>query len=382
MTDDVHFFLSASSAFRWRYCSGSASLAPLFPEPDTDDARAGTASHWYGSELLLGRTPGDTAPNGVMIDDDMRAGAMMWVEDVQNLIKKYEGRSTATLQVEVKGQATDIHPEHCGGTPDSVLILHGVKRIIIGDYKYGHGEVDPFENEQCLIYANQIADQIGLDGSDDQQWTVEFRIIQPRCYTADGPVRSWASNLAALRGHFNKLRDAAEAALSPNTQVTSGPWCKHCPARGPCKANRQATMSALDIASAAAIEPLTPDSVSFELGLLERASELINSRKVAMEMQAEQFIKRGKSVPGYGMTVTKTHLKWKSEHDAATIRALGEAYGIRLDKEEFITPTQAIGKGIDETVINAYAHRPAGAMKLAKDSTSRIIRILQNNPTQ
>ncbi len=374
-----HFFLSASSAFRWRYCAGSASLAPLFPEPETDDSRAGTAAHWYGAEILQGRTPAPTAPNGILLSEEMKQGAQVWVDDVHGVVARYAGRSTATVIVEQKGQARDIHPEHCGGTPDTVILLPGVKRIIVSDFKFGHAEVDPFENDQLLIYTSQVIDDIGLTGADDQQWTVEFRIIQPRCFTADGPVRSWASNVAALRHHWNDLRAAATRALAPNAPTVSGPWCRNCPARGPCNAAKRATMNAVDVSKAAAIEPLTPDSVSFELGLLERAEEAIKSRITAMEQHAEQFIRQGKTVPGYGMQPKKTNLTWKSDISKPDIAALGTAYGVTLAKDEFITPTQAIAKGIDASVINAYAHRPTGGLRLTKDDNSRIIRILQQH---
>lgn len=375
-----HYFLSASSAFRWRYCAGSAALAPLFPEPDTDESREGTAAHWYGAEILLGRTPGPSAPNGVLLSEEMKQGAMVWVDDVRSIVKRYEGRSTATVMVEQKGQARDIHPEHCGGTPDTVIILPGVKRIVIPDFKFGHGEVDPIENDQQLVYTSQVIDDMGLTGADDQLWTVEFRIIQPRCYTVDGPVRSWSSNLAALRGHFNQLRHAATLALQANAPTVSGPWCRHCPARGPCVTAKRATMNAVDVSKDAAIEPLTPDSVSFELGLLYEAADRIKSRITAMEQQGEQFIKQGKSVPGFGMKPVQTRLAWRNDLVKSDIAALGAAYGVTLDKGEFITPTQAIAKGIDDAVISAYAHRPNGGMKFTKDDTSRIVRILQANP--
>lgn len=381
MSTAEHYFLSASSAFRWRYCAGSAALAPLFPEPDTDDSREGTASHWYGAEVLQGRTPEASAPNGVLLSEEMKQGAMVWVDDVRNLVKRYEGRSTATVMIEQKGQARDIHPEHCGGTPDTVIILPGVKRIVVLDYKYGHAEVDPIENEQLLVYTSQVIDDMGLDGKDEQQWTVEFRIIQPRCFTADGPVRWWASNVAALRPHWNDLRRAATQALLPNAPTVSGPWCRNCPARGPCATAKRATMNAVDVSKDAAIEPLTPDSVSFELGLLYEAADRIKSRITAMEQQGEQFIRQGKPVPGFAMKAQQTRLAWRADLSKSDIVAMGAAYGVVLDKGDFITPTQAIAKGIDDTVINAYAHRPNGGMKFTKEDSSRIIRILQAHPT-
>lgn len=377
-----HEFFAASFAPVWGHCSAAASMAVMFPGEDNDDTRAGTASHWCGSETLLNRNPGTLAPNGVVVTNEIRDGACMWVDDVRAAQRKYKDAGVQTLFVERKVMATSIH-KMCGGTVDSALFVStppNKRRIIVWDYKFGHREVDVEWNEQLAVYVLGLLEMLKQNGMNEQYIDVELRIVQPRCYTSQGPIRTWEGKASDLRALWNQLHMRAADSLTPNPVATSGSHCLDCPARHACGAARKSAMAAMDYSHRGMVEPLTAEAISFELDALERAAEAIKTRMTGLEAQAVQMLRQGKLIPGYGVKDTVGHLSWRSTMQPESIDALGAMFGVSLRKDApFITPTQALAKGIDEAVINAYAERPNRGVKLYKQDSAMIRRILNRS---
>lgn len=350
----------------------------MYPEADSDASREGTAAHWVAECLLSGKPEhpiGTMAPNGVVVTDEILLGAKVYADNVRQTLAKYRDEPQV-LVLEQPVKCGSIHPEYCWGTPDARLWLPRKQRLILWDFKFGHGEVEVVDNDQLLVYLSGILDSIGVDGLSDQELMVEFRIVQPRCYTADGPIRTHAFRAHEARTHFNQLAAAAEQALRPNPPTVSGPHCAYCPARHACSTARRAAMSAVDYTGTSMPEPVTAEALSFELELLERAEEAIKARKTGIAAQVESFLRAGKQVPGYALEQASGRRKWRAEHNVTTLKALGAMYGINLIKEEPITPTQAKQKGVDASVIEAYSEVPSAGMRLVKQDLSRITRIL------
>lgn len=373
----AHAFLAPSSAAGWRRCPSYAVMVAMFPQADTDATREGTASHWVAERIISRHkepTAGTVAPNGVFLSQEMIEGAKVYANDVLATVKHYEqSEKSLTLVVEAPVKVPRIHAEHCYGTPDAYLYIPGKKRLIVWDYKFGHKEVEVVENDQLIVYAAGILDSVQVS---DLEAVVEFRVVQPRCFTAEGPIRKWAFAAHEMRGHVNQLQDAATRALQPNPPTLSGSHCEFCPGRHACQTARRAAMASVDYAGVSMIEPVTPEAVSFELDLLERAKEAIDARLTAMRAQAEQFLRSNKSVPGYGLQDTKGRRRWKPEYTLDMLKSLGAMYNLSIVKEEPITPTQAKAAGIDDAVIAAYSEVPSNGVKLVKQDPNRIIRIL------
>ena len=74
------------------------------------------------------------------------------------------------------------------------------RRLIVWDYKNGHGEVKAEGNSQLINYAEAIRAHLGIDHERDQGVTLTLRIVQPHVYRSSGPVDSWTGALSDIRG--------------------------------------------------------------------------------------------------------------------------------------------------------------------------------------
>ena len=371
-----HFPLSLSSAPVWGHCPAYVQMTMAFPQVPTTESMEGEAAHWYGEQRLKNIIgPHDRAPNGIVLNDEMRESAGVYIRDVWDAMLKYPG---SQVGIEFYGAARSIHPEHCGGTVDAYLFNRSLMLLITWNFKHGHGEVSEFENFQEIGYTRMLLDYLGIDGYQEQFLTVQNRIVQPRCYTAKGIVRTWEYKAVEIRGLVNQLVAAGQRALEPIPEAKSGDYCVHCPGRHSCPAARRVAMNAIDYSGKNIPELMTPDAISFELQLLERAKKAIEARYTGMLELAESTIKRGTLVPGYGLEPTYGRLSWTTP--LAAIKMLGNDYGKALTKEVPITPTQAIDAGVPKEIVQKYSERPKSGMRIAKQDADEIRRVLSRAP--
>lgn len=381
--EQLHAILAPSSAHEWVECTFSVVGQRPFPDEETDEAKEGTASHWVGSSVLEAYKTtdeaaqinplsyiGTQAPNGVIINESMAEGALEYVNDV--LVMMQAHAMLKVLMVEQRVYAPRIN-KHCWGTPDAFAYDEKTGTLYIWDYKYGHRYVSVFENWQLICYAAAILDTLlSIDGRTEQYITIVFRIVQPRCYQAEGIVREWKINAGDLRGYVNRLQSAADEALSNNPKVKTGPHCRDCRARFACKGAQTAAMNALEYSGegAANLSILPPDALGVELQMLERGSQIIKDRYDALKAQAEGLVLAGHNVPGWGGSSTYGHRKWSKP--TAEVLSIGKLLGHDLKKpDQPITPNQALKLGIDESVINAYSDKPKTGFKLIRDDGSK-----------
>lgn len=358
-----HSPLAPSSAARWVHCPASVKLSEQFP-PLTEHPSGpeGDAAHWVAYSMLKSHTPeaGDLAPNGLPVTDEMLQGALQHVNAIFSSCNSHGG--LRRVRMEEREQMPSIH-EQAFGTPDAVIDLaDSIGEIIIQDYKFGHGEVEEFENWQLAMYARGVLDRLGFDGHVEQHLTIVFRIVQPRCYTANGTVREWRTKAANLRAMWNKLKASAEESLGPDPSYRVGEHCTHCPGRRACPAFKRAGADAMDYAGTGAPIGLKGESLALELSFVERYLGLLQAKHDALVEQAEYEIRSGQRVPGRALEPGRGAVKWAVPDDE--VIALGEMLEIDLcKKREPITPTQA-KKLLDETVIDAYSERVPGKLKL------------------
>lgn len=405
MTDvvDAHAPLSPSGAGVWAHCAGSVSLAAQFPEPITDETKEGNAAHWVAASILCqwksegGRSPlmhseylGSADPDGTIVTLEMLEGAEMYCDEIAEKIEGIERQGIATvwdrLQVEQRVYATErIHPDNWG-TCDAWLYVPELPALMIWDFKFGFLDVPAFENMQLLNYYEAIAQGIGLDGLTDQQVCVEMYAIQPRCFTANGPIKTWFVKGSDLRGHANQLRTAAHAATAPNPSTTTGSHCRYCPARHVCQAAQKAAMAGVEYIATAVPDVLSGAGVSFEVATLRRAKADIEYRLEAMEEDAQSRITAGKTVPGFRVQRTAGRRKWTAEIEV--IRNMGAMLGANLIADEKAkTPHQAelelkrkgLAKSAVDTMIAPLTAQPSSGTKLVADDGSEARRIFSQN---
>ena len=355
----THSPLAPSSAYRYVFCPGSVPLSQRYPELEEGEAAAeGTASHWAGSEQLLGQAVhlGSVAPNGIVITQEMLDGAQLWIDAV--------GGPHPELMVEQRVAMPRVH-EAAFGTPDTWrwFAADGVLRLY--DYKYGYGIVEAPNNWQCIQYVCGVLDLLGIDGRNDQEVWVEIVIIQPRAPHPDGRVRTWRVRASDLRAMFNKLHMAAAEAMGPAPRTVSGSHCLHCPAAAHCQTLQRSTYAAADYLGDTATFELDTAASAYELQLLEHLEALVSARLKARLADIESRLKRGQSVPGFAMEPSYGRRTWK---DHAEVIMLGDLLGVDLrTAAEAITPNQA-KKLVDASVIDAYAHTPTTGLKLVRDT--------------
>lgn len=369
MQAPAHAPLAPSSADIWGApdgCRGSVQMQTLYPErEESPDAREGTAAHWYVTEMLQGRDPGPVAPNGVPITAEMIDCAQGILIDVLDTMRAHPN---ATLLVEQRVDIPIVHAQNWG-TPDVVLIDYVARLIVIWDYKYGHKYVPPW-TLQLVDYALGTLQKVA-PCADWSHWTVSLNIAQPRNYHASGPIREWQINGGKLLDEYQPiLATAAAEAMAPNPTLRTGPHCLYCSARHACEALQRAGGVAIDVAGQVTPVDLPPAAVGLELRKIKDAIARLEARATGLEELALSTIRGGVGVPFFTAEHTTGREKWNVPPDE--VFALGDALGVSgLRKPaEAVTPNQARDAfkkaGIDGSVINAYAERPRGALRLVR----------------
>lgn len=356
------YLLRASQAHRWVKCSAWSLMTRGVPElSDPTIREEGTAWHWAALMIWLGHAVdiGTAAPNGVRITEEMIDA----VEEYLDRIRSRGGRPMLEYEV----GAPRIHPE-CGGTCDSWNFVPERMTLYVDDGKFGYRWVDPYENWQLLVYVCGLLDHIGI--VDDRHITVEMSIFQPRAYRRDGPWFVWRANAAELRTYFNILNNAAHTVLSPFAKCVTGPWCTQCDGRLACDAYDQAVDNALEVSYEPVNNELTPIRLDAELMRVERATEILEARKVALLARAEMYMREGKQLKHYNMSPGRSRAAWKPGLEAS-LKAMGVPF-----KERPITPTQVKErKLLPVEVVAALSERPVAGLKVARVDENRAARV-------
>lgn len=378
-----HAFLAPSAAARWVQCPGSARMEAQYPEQgDQQAAREGIAAHWVMeflmSDVLNMAKPciGGQTPNGVYITREIWESGETIFEDVVNTLGP-NWRSMAIVERRVN--IPRVHPSLNWGTPDvRAWTAAGDRRTLrVWDLKHGHKHVDVYENWQlldyaagCMTEANEWAQANGQPAFPETHVDIVLRVVQPRSYHRDGPIREWRLTAEELRSYVFRLSMAADEAAGDNPPLKPHPdACENCSARHACPALQAAAYRAVDISMQAQALDLPPAALGLEARLLTDARALLDARLSGLEEQIRSNYRNGVNVPHWTLVPGSARVKW-SKPDAEVL-LLGEVMGASLAKTpEPITPTQAQTKGIDPEFIKAYSFTPPGAMKLIVDDGS------------
>lgn len=365
-----HSILAPSSAARRIQCPGSTLLEAAYPETEaTPEAAEGEASHWAAAEMLSGRLVdiGQIAPNGVVLTPEMVEGADLYYDDVVRTLKPY-GVEPRQGAVEQQIAIPRVHPQSFG-TPDYAVWLR-FGSLAVWDYKFGHRYVEVYENPQLVEYVAGLLHGILLQGYSDQAIDVTVKIVQPRAYHRNGPIRSWSFKASDIRAHINIAETAAHEALGPEPRQRVGPECRDCRARHACVTLQRAAMRELDEASREQPLELPPAALGLELAMLREGIKRMEARASGLEEQALAQVKRGVQVPGWSAEHGAGRQRWAKS--AAEVLAVGSMFGLDLAKPvEPVTPVQAVAKGLLPEMLAVLAETPRGGAALVRDNGSR-----------
>jgi len=355
-------------------CPGSLQLQEQFPElTESEDARWGTAAHWCMERGLTPTAPavnvGDLAPNGVVVDAEMLETADMLVDDVVATLGPHWADHVV---IERPVTVPRIHPTDCWGTPDVRAWQPGFK-LYVWELKGGHDHVEVFENWQMIGQVAGICDEphVKAFGRSDQEIEVIMRVVQPRSYHRDGPIREWRCMLSDLRGYINRMQMAVEVALGDDPPTRTNDGCKHCSARWPCPSSQKAGAAIVEYSGNSTPLNMPPAAVGLELAILKRAAKMLEARITGMTIQAEALLRSGQHVPFFGLVPSTGRTKWVKS--SADVLNMGLMLGHNLAKApEPITPNQAAKLGIDPAIIGAYSETPQGVkLELLTDDNAR-----------
>lgn len=378
--------LTPIGAREWFFCEGSQSIQE--GEPDKSDrTRDNIACHWLANEILASYiTPNaalkaveeysDTlAPNDVLIDDEMMEAAKLYITDIL-MYNNHAGLMRATKLDE------EINLDHfCPGMKgviDASVFNPKNAEIVIWLLKYEYGHIEVLENPELMLYAWAIMEEMGIDGISDQSLTVSFRLIQPRSFHHDGPVRTWQINGSDLRTFFNQLKFSAAVAMKGTGRCTTGTHCRYCRGTHKCKALTKTVYNAIDVVTGPMPVELKGSNLAVELKLLRRISDLLKYRLSGVETQVERNLLKGDVLPGYKLKQGYGRKRWRKDTDTGEVLMMSDIMGVDLRKPDNLdTPTQAIVKfkklakaqkvEYDETLIEQYFETPKTSLKVIED---------------
>jgi hypothetical protein len=373
--------LRPSGAPRWAGqgepgCPGSFVLEQLFPEDeDSPEAREGTAGHFYVTEAVQGRFHpiGTVTPNGHPIDAEMVECGQSYVADVSRELGEAARYPTpSAFGVEQKlTMRRWIHPD-CEGTPDTFLLNLAARRLVVWDYKYGHRYVDPYRHPQMVSYVAGVFEAYDLEAADVADLEIIVRVVQPRNYSAAGPIREWRTTGAVILEEIARLRAAALAAKTPSAPTLTGSHCRDCSAIHACEANRRMGGYAMDVAGRSTPDVMPPDALGLELRNLDRALKRLEARRDGLATVALDAINKGANVPYWSRGFGKGRERWVAP--LPEVFAMGDMLGVELRKPAALTPNQARDAGVDASVIAAYSETPTGAAKLVPVDDNRAVK--------
>lgn len=344
----LHAPIPPSSAARIEVCPGSRAKEAAHPQEETIEKREGTASHWAAQRLLLGDVVfvGETADNGVVLNDEMIAGARMYSSHIME--------RGPVGDVEVVTASGALHPDNWG-TPDHSVWVQEAMTLYIDDYKYGHKYVTPVLNRQCINYALLKAKELLLP----PHAKVVITIVQPRSYHRDGPIRTWATTVGDLQEPGRKLAAAFMLSMQHDAPVNASDvdQCEDCSARMDCEAFLAEVYRSADYGYSPAPLGMTPAAKAKHRKLLYRAEKFIKSAREGLDEDIKSTLRMRSNVPGFAMLSKKGRIGW-NDAAAADMLDIGVAYGVKMSKPAMITPTQAIAAGIPPEVIAMYSYSP------------------------
>lgn len=379
-----HSIIPPSAAGIWGKpggCTGWVIMAQTYPETEESiESKEGTASHEIAERMNQANARarieyptkekiiGSIASNGVVFTEEMYDAAEMFANDVGIIMKKTSVFGGPHLGIERRIEAKRIH-ELSYGTTDAFLYAADSGHLYIWDYKFGFEVVEAYENWQSINYLAGIIEELEINGLDDQYTTVHVRIVQPRAFHRDGPIREWVVKASDLRAYFNILHGNAHKALGLYAEYKTGSHCKHCPGRHACPAALKAGLGLYEVAAKPVPVELGAEALAVQYSIVHRARKQLEYLESGFGEQIKALFRSGANVQGYRVEEGEGRERWTKPLEE--VIHMANMLGHNLLKGSTITPNAARKLGIDEAVIKEYTERPKTGLKIVPDNGSK-----------
>jgi hypothetical protein len=272
-------------------CPGSALMESRFPEAgDKAAAAEGTAAHWCMQQLFDGWAPDVAVADGQDRDGHPLRAKWSRARNCWSMTcarPSGDHRPTVVEQRVANSARPPVgqlgHARRARVGPDPFT---GTTTLYLWDFKYGHGIVEAFENWQLIDYVAGIVDEMRHVPED--RITVVMRVVQPRAYHRDGPVREWRVRATNCATTCFACPWRPTKPHRPQPECKPQPAaCENCTARHACEALQRAAYRGMDLARQAQASELTPAALGLEMRYLTDASKLMGARLTGLMAQAE-----------------------------------------------------------------------------------------------
>lgn len=358
ITRPAHSPLGASGAERWMECPGSVALLNemKLPESDEPDYRiAGTAAHAALEKCLREGLDGweimGEEFNGIKADVTMADAIQVFLDTVRPAMTP-----AAKTYIEYGIDNPEFHPLFYGTVDYGVI---DGTTLAVNDFKYGEGVlVEAAWNPQIMYYA------YGLLQWHPEVTTVVCRIIQPRGFHPEGPVRAWEIDADVVRKWaVGELRSAMIRAEIDHT-LTAGPWCRFCPAKLVCP-----LLTGLFKAAATANEKDVIELSSDMLGLAYQHVPAVKSYIKALEEETYRRLNLGQEVQGTKLVHKKANRVYKDGAAKVFVDKFGEE---ALTTPELKSPAEIEKLGSDaKALVKEWAYTPESGLTVALEGDKK-----------
>ena len=362
----AHSPLGASGAERWMNCAGSVALLNALEMPETDEADyqiEGTAAHEAGalaltenleSWELVGRMF-----NGVECSEEMATAVQTYLDVCRCELLACD----VNPLVEHHISAPDFH-RNFSGTVDFAFWDDAQDLLHVYDYKHGVGVMVEVEhNPQIMYYAYGLLRQ-----KPDFHGQVMLRIVQPRGFHPDGPVRSWLAYADDIRQWAIDVLKPAMDATEIDRGLCAGDWCRFCPAKLVCPL-MHGLFEAATIHGQHAQEN---EHITIDAGRLDREYALIAPVKFyikALEAEIFRRLQQGKTFTSAKLVNQRANRVFKP----GAAELFSSKYGDKaFSRPELLSPAQmALIDAHAKELVKEWAFTPTTGMTVAPMSDKR-----------
>lgn len=359
--DRNHALLSASGAYRWLKCPGSARLEDKFENEPSVYAAEGTLAHEIAELKIIKHFTADLRPSefkkrmnelkkNELYSAEMDRYTNEYRDYINDIYLSFE--SKPFFLAEQRVDFSSYVPEGFG-TVDCTLV--GDKVIHIFDLKYGKGvPVTAENNPQGMLYAlGTYLEQSAIDEIEK----VVIHIIQPRIKNTS----SFEISSEELLEWAESIKDVAQKAYKGSNEFHVGEHCGFCKANGNCRKQAEKYMD-IEV-----IDPalLTDEEIGEGLAKVKELSKWAKKFEDYALVRAQNGgnVKGWKLVAGRGGNRTFT--------DKAVAAQLLEEVGLdreEIYKTELISVTAAeklLGEETLYKIAGNYIQKPEGKPTLA-----------------
>lgn len=354
--DRNHALLSASGAYRWLSCPGSARLEDKFEDEPSIYAAEGTLAHEMAELKIVKQFTTNLRPSefkkrinelkkNELYSAEMDRYTNEYRDYINDIYLSFE--SKPFFLAEQKVDFSSYVPEGFG-TVDCTLVGDNV--IHIFDLKYGKGvPVTAENNPQGMLYAlGTYLEQSAIDEIEK----IVIHIIQPRIKNTS----SFEITSEKLLEWAESIKDVAQKAYEGSDEYHVGEHCGFCKANGNCRKQAEKYMN-IEV-----IDPalLTDEEIGEGLAKVKELSKWAKKFEDYALVRAQNGgnVKGWKLVAGRGGNRTFT--------DKAVAAQLLEEVGLdreEIYKTELISVTAAeklLGEETLYKIAGSYIQKPEG----------------------